>query len=202
MITYLGKLFLLLGALSGLFLSSGCINLEPTKDTTALYKLGSRGPTETAFERSVDRPSLFVMRPELPEYLASQYLYFMGPGGEMRPMPGARWGESLETGIARSLADAIRGSKQVNAVGMYPWPVAKESDRLFIRVYQLDAMHDGFYHSSIDWELHYADGARQSGQVVSEAFTWNPGDPKSYVETTNRILEDLMDQILEETYSQ
>lgn len=184
-------------ALFSLIGFSGCINLKPVPDTIQQYLLGGEltEPSATSGEKG-----LYIMRPNLPEYLRSQNFVYTRGDGELLTVPHARWAEPLEIGIARKLAQSLLAQEGVGAAGMYPWPVPGDADRLKIDIYRLNARADGSFEVSIYWEVVSADSEMRYGSYESQSFSWDGATAESYLSGMNQVLVGLLKDILSQVY--
>ncbi|KAF0095796.1 MAG: hypothetical protein E1N59_572 [Puniceicoccaceae bacterium 5H] len=99
--------FLLAFASLGLLLP-GCVNLEPSADPTSFYVLHS-GPSD-APQSDETSHVLTLHQVRLPEYLQGSKIAVHEKGFQMRYSDWNRWGEELDLGITRALAEHLNAA--------------------------------------------------------------------------------------------
>jgi len=177
---------------------AGCVNLEPTRDTTRFFVLGPETAGDASSER---RAEVYVGRPHLPAYLDDLRLLYRGPGGHLRTVPNARWGEPLPEGVARAMADFLEQEADANLTGHYPWPQADPGARILeLRLRSLTGRADGSVALVADWRIRGARGKETAaGRFAASDLTWTPGKPATLAGALNEGLRRLAGRIAEET---
>lgn len=84
---------------------AGCTNLRPSADPTRFYVLHA-GPSADAVDKT-NAPLLSVLDVRLPAYLDASKIAVHGPGYEMDYAEWHRWGEDLNAGVTRVLAEGL-----------------------------------------------------------------------------------------------
>lgn len=100
-----------------LFLA-GCIDLEPRPDPTRIFVLTGNAPiVPSTNKRGI---ALRVNRIELPSYLDSPKMAIRQGGLEIVYSDFNRWGEDLDTAIARNLVNSLLTNPHVSRVVLAP----------------------------------------------------------------------------------
>lgn len=175
--------------------AAGCVNLKPRPDQTKLYVLAAgEAPTSVTDDGTL----LYVERPNLPLYLNGKHLTYSRDNGEAVSIPGARWAESFEEGVARGLASQINASAKQLRASYFPWLRPQSVDVLRVNFYQFEARADGSFAVSADWSLSPAgggDGIR--GRLELLNISWIVVSAESYVHACDQILKRLADDIVQ-----
>ena len=181
---------LLIGAA---LLLGACVNLKPKHDSTKLYILGSIEPVVSS---DFGAAAIYISRPYLPAYVAIQRLQYRKQNGELNTLSHARWGEPLEEGVARALAEQLISTASKSVSAFYPWPNRlKDSMDLQVRFYQLGALENGEVRVSAVWELKEGSIVHETGSFQSVGVEWTPGDAESYVAGINTALKQFAQEL-------
>lgn len=179
------------------FVVSGCFNLEPKPDNTVIYTLGPHAHEDG---RSVNEGRIvYVNRPELPSYLMGSSVVFHTDTGALTSLSHARWGEDLEDGIARAVAEYLQSTGKVNVRSQYPWPkLARDDWDVRVLFKRFGATEDGVVHVSAVWQIRDNGDVMKEGLFASEGLQCDLSDASSYVAELNAGLEQLANQIGQE----
>ncbi len=175
-------------------LLTGCVNLKPREDSTKEYVLGpidvlalGTGPIE---ERG------YIARPQLPVYMEGSELKIRSADGEITSLPGVRWAEPLDVGVARALSHYFQAVSGGIKSSFYPWAKpGKAATTLQVTLHQMVATDDGHIYLSASWELKRPDTSVQTGAFSKVDVEWLPGDAGSMVAGLNAGLEALATEI-------
>lgn len=145
---------LLLGGGLALALGTGgCAVFSPKDDPTRFFVLSA--PTAIQAPAPADAPSLSVRPVELANYLRGRPLIVRQDDNEIEFRDFARWGETLEQGVARVLREELiaRG-----AAGTVAIPGTRIANRridfeLTVRVLACEGRSDGTVNFRALWEL-------------------------------------------------
>lgn len=190
---YRNLLFLLLAV--GL---TGCAGFLPQSERVRLFVLGPDAAVGTGADEGA-RPGsvrLYLSRPEIPAYLESKQMLYRGADGELKPIAGGRWAETLEEGLARTLALYLGQREPFPMPGYYPFPdVEAESRRLRVRFHRFEALEDGRVSLVAEWRIERGDDTVRRGFHAVPDVTWKPAAPESMLAGLNRALERLAEEI-------
>lgn len=175
-----------------LWLLSGCVNLEPVVDQTRFYALGlrmDRGPS-TAKSALL---KIHIDRPNLPSYVESVELRYIGGHGELHHLKNARWSEPVEYGVVRSLNAAL-ARHDSHFMSYYPWPQARDSRSILkLNVHTLTAHADGSFDFVADWKLESSDQLGEHRSLfIAENVRWDVGDAASLVGAWDAAISQLV----------
>ena len=174
---------------------TACVNLKPKADTTRTYLLG---PVDVSPEGESSLYDIYIARPNLPAYLEGNHMQYRNEQGELKSLKGARWGESLQEGIARALSEWVLSDSGRQVSGFYPWPkTSDQATELRLQFHQFGATADGRIQLSASWRI---DGgadakAKQARYYSAEGYTWKVGDVQSLVAGLNAALTALAQEI-------
>lgn len=115
----MGRLLVLLLSLSGSWALSGCAFLTPRDDPTRFYVLTA--PTAQAghqTEGAFKRWKLGLRPVEVPAYLRSKAMVVRTGTNELRFADFDSWGEPIEAGISRVLAETLMRAQNVESVAV------------------------------------------------------------------------------------
>lgn len=176
---------------------AACVNLKPRADKVVLYTLGNQ--TELASAPADGLTSYYVARPELPGFLAGSAMAYHRDSGELGYISGARWGEDLSEGIARTLAEYLQATGQVPIRSQYPWPkLSREDPDIRILFQRFSAKASGEIEILAVWQIRDSKGLVKEGNYQSTDLRWKRGAPESYVAQLNAALEALAESIARE----
>lgn len=175
-----------------LLLLSSCINLDPVVDQTRFYALGCRTDRILSTEKS-DLLKIHVDRPNLPSYVESVELRYIGRHGELHHLKNARWSEPVEYGVVRSLNAALSRHNR-HFMSYYPWPQPKGSRCILkLNVHTLTAHADGSFDFVADWKLESSDQLEEYRSLfIAEGVRWDVGDAPSFVRAWDAALSQLV----------
>ena len=177
---------------------AGCVNLKPTANTVDLFTLG---PVESSKETlSKDGVELiYVAQPDIPSYLSGTRIYWRSLDGRLSSLTSARWAETLEDGLARTIAQYMSRSESVGNAAHYPWPYMSRSiPKLNVSFEEISAYADRSVRVVAHWQLNLEGQVVHSGTFSSLQEVWTVGDAASLVEAMNRALRELCLEIASE----
>lgn len=169
----------LLFAIAGLLIAGGCISVpipEAEMDPTRFYVLnaGSGGREYPRADAApTQAPSIQLQPVEIASYLRTKAMVVRRGENEIEFREFARWGEPLETGIARVLREELlAGGKAKVSLASRVRPVNPEFDyTLTVRVLACEGGADGSVDFRAAWEL-----APTAGTTAGTASGGRPGE--------------------------
>ncbi|MEM7791649.1 MAG: ABC-type transport auxiliary lipoprotein family protein [Verrucomicrobiota bacterium] len=174
---------------------SGCVNLKPKPDLTTRYVLGPVGVAAESASTIEGLESIYVMRPELPTYLATNRLVYREPGGALVEIKDALWAEPFDQTVARALAEYF-GSVSATGYGFYPWQSSRKNPvKVSVHFQRMDANADGSILVAATWMVTENGVKIAEGRYTSANLTWTVGEPNSYVSALNAALKTLASDV-------
>ncbi|MES2695853.1 MAG: PqiC family protein [Verrucomicrobiota bacterium] len=160
---------------------AGCsIIPEATSDPTRFYVLSTPAGADgvaAAGTGSGSAPSIYLRPVEVASYLRARAMVVRRGSNEIEFREFARWGESLEIGVARVLREELlaRGAaSSVSAGGSRREHVASDAPVLSVRVLACEGMTHGGVAFRAAWELTGHDGkAIASGDYRATDLRWD-----------------------------
>ena len=173
-------------------LFAGCVNLDPVEDDLQMYALGSVEDRPSAKFPENPNEVVYIGRPDLPAYLSNALMLIRSSDGEVKQLPGVRWAEPLEEGVARALSEYIARADGPFVAGYYPWPrINRETKQIRVRFTELSFKDDGSIHVVAFWWIAKGQGMIDGGLFEPRDIAWTPGQPATIVTAFNQILEQL-----------
>ncbi|MDX2108638.1 MAG: PqiC family protein [Verrucomicrobiota bacterium] len=155
---------------------SGCNILKPQVDATRYFLLDS--PLEQSNPVTNSALAIGLRRITIPDYLQNTRMAVRKDTNELLFSDYNRWSERLDTGIARSLAKALRHSDLIHTVEIAPWTQPVQHDYIIdVAIIRFEGNANGQVTLVADWEI--ANGARvtiQRGQFEHIENDWNGTD--------------------------
>lgn len=161
---------------------AGCLSVpipQAEADPARFYVLNSSAAAATAVAGGEKAVSLHLQPVEVASYLRSRTMIVRLGDNEIQFREFARWGESLETGIARVLREELLGSGAVRDVfnAGIPAPGAAFDQVLSVRVLACEGGADGSVLFRAAWELVPAGkgpgGPVQRGDFRAGGLRWD-----------------------------
>ncbi len=178
----------------------GCVNLgKGTVDPTRFYLLSAPG-WEDRQDRTAQEDGLVIgVGPvSIPGYLKRSHIVTRNTENEIQLAEFFRWGEHLEDGIPRVIAENISGELSGSWVVLYPWRRdIRPEYRVSIEVYRFDAIFEGNAALNVQWILSGAD--RKDVLMKRQADYTRPVEGEGYgdvVAAESKLLEDLSGDIV------
>ncbi len=145
-------------AAAACLLFSGCLPASLSQaqpDLTRYYLLNAVGPgAEGRAAAAAKRWTLGIRSVELPAYLVPKSFAIRTGANEVRYLDFTCWGEPLNQGIARVLAEDLRLQENVAWVAVQPFRPDETSDfEVLVRVTACDGTPDGGVQFAADWRL-------------------------------------------------
>ncbi len=134
----------------------GCVNIgKGTVDPTLFYLLSAPGWEDRQKQTVQDDGLVIGVGPvSIPGYLKRHHIVTRTTENEIQLADFHRWGEHLEDGIPRVIAENISGQLPGDWVVIYPWRKDIQPDyRVSIEVYRFDAVFEGDAILNIQWVL-------------------------------------------------
>lgn len=184
---------------SMLLLSTSCVQLKPVVDKTRFYALGIQ-PERVNPNDGSDLLQIYVERPNLPSYVDSVELRYVGDNGEIYTLPNARWSEPVEYGIVRSLNASLQAFDR-RFLAYYPWPQPKHAPwHLKLNFHELMAKADGSFDLVVDWKL---EQPNQNGEYRAVFYAkhihWTVGDAASLVAAWDAAIAQLLEVVYQQS---
>ena len=200
MIPYSGRIAALIMLLSFPMIG-GCVNLGKGTVNPTHYYLLSAPDWEGRQDGTAQEDGLVIgVGPvSIPGYLKRSHLVTRNTENEIQLAEFHRWGEHLEDGIPRVVAENISGELSGDWVVLYPWRRDIRPDyRVSIEVYRFDAVFEGNAALNVQWILSGAD--RKDVLMKRQADYTRPVEGEGYgdiVAAESKLLEDLSGDIVE-----
>ncbi len=133
---------------------------------------------------------------KLPRYLRRVELATRTGPNEIRYEDGHRWGETLDKGLARVVADHLAVHVPADRVATFPWRTFSEPDfRVVMEVERFEANRDGSVVLAVRWSV-YEDATDTSVSERSDIAQEGGGaDSAAKVAAMSRAAEELSRQI-------
>ncbi|MEM1221821.1 MAG: PqiC family protein [Verrucomicrobiota bacterium] len=181
--------------ITAVFGFSGCVNLKPKPDLTKRYVLGPVGADSASSATSRDLESIYVARPELPTYLATNRLVYRESGGALTEIKDALWAEPFDQTVARALAEYLSSASATN-YGFYPWQNSRGNPiKVAVQFQRMDANADGSILVTATWMVFKKGLKIKQGEYTSANLTWTVGDSDSYISSLNSALNALAREV-------
>ena len=183
---------------------SGCVNLKPKPDRTQLYVLGANAVSGETVSSMPEIDELYVSRPNMPQFLAqTKHLIYLNESGEMRSLKRSRWGEAIEEGLARAIAEAINQRLGEPVARFYPWPEPRSASRLTVELFRMDFAENGHLSAELTWSLSaFGSSEIEKSARLKTEIPWDRQRPETYVAAYDQLIEKLADQFVIELSSQ
>lgn len=178
-----------------LFGLTSCIGLKPKPDKTKTYALGLSESVQSSSAPSTARG--YIARPQLPVYMEGSRLKLISGDREIVNLPGARWAESMDEGVARAMSYYIETLSGGLKSDFYPW--IRTNDAAFtlkLNFHYLIATSDGRILIAANWKYEHTAGEAKTGVFANNTLEWSPGDAQSMVEGINAALKLLATEIV------
>lgn len=192
---YISKRIMILIAVICLPTLIGCVNIgKGTVDPTQFYLLNAPG-WENRQEPTGQEDGLVIgVGPvSIPGYLKRHQIVTRNTDNEIQLADFHRWGEHLEDGIPRVIAENISSQMPDDWVIVYPWRKDVRPDfRVSVEVYRFDAVFEGNATLNVQWILLGQD--RKDVLLKRQADYTRPVTGESYgdiVAAESKLLEDL-----------
>jgi uncharacterized lipoprotein YmbA len=159
----------LAASLAALFVTSACVQLGPTKDTTRFFVLTPEPDTD-AIGLVADGPLLAVGPVTLPSYLdRSAIVTRVGPH-EVDRLSKDRWAQPLAGMMQQTLAVDLAAAFGARRYLLYPWPRDQQPD-IVVEVDVLRFETDRARTARLDalWRLRHGDEERTGVTALTEA---------------------------------
>jgi uncharacterized lipoprotein YmbA len=145
-------------ALAGLLGGSGCLSVpipQAEADPARFYVLNTTTPAAAAGGEARNGPGVHLLPVEVASYLRSRTMIVRLGENEIEFREFARWGETLETGIARVVREELlaRGAARHVTSGGFAAPKAGHDVTLTLRVLACEGGADGSVQFHAAWEL-------------------------------------------------
>ena len=156
----------------GLCVCCGCVNLKPQPDMTRFFVLAADlVPSATAGDTQQGL-ALGMRRLQLAPHLDTPSIVVRRGLHEISFSDLYRWGEDLETGIARTLADYLASTASVGSVDIVPWPDRAVHDFVIaIRIQRFEGEIPDVARLLASWTIHHPDDGRVLKQGITDQST-------------------------------
>jgi len=191
------KVFIMLFCLAVI---GGCVNLgKGTVDPTQFYLLSAPGWEDRQEQTGQEDGLVIGVGPvSIPGYLKRSHIITRNTENEIQLAEFHRWGEHLEDGIPRVIAENISSQMLDDWVVVYPWRKDIRPDyRVSIEVYRFDAVFKGNAVLNVQWILLGQD--RKDVLMKRQGDYTRPVTGESYgdiVVAESKLLEDLSRDIV------
>lgn len=184
---------------------TGCFSLSRNAPADRHYVLGGGLPSDTA---SPDFAALTIgmRRVQLASYLATPLIVVRQGAHRITFSEFHRWGEDLDSGIARAVAANLAARASVQRVDIAPWPVRERHDFLIqIHVSRFEGAvpeestaTEGEVHVLATWEImRQQDGAMLAGGTTDfRQPGWRVDDYAGLLTLLDRGLNVLADDLV------
>jgi uncharacterized lipoprotein YmbA len=199
MITLRKKIMLLI-AIICLPALTGCVNIgKGTVDPTQFYLLSAPGWEDRQDQAGQENGLVIGVGPiSIPGYLKRHQIVTRNTENEIQLANFQRWGEHLEDGIPRVIAQNISSQMPGDWVVVYPWRKDVRPDfRVSIEVYRFDAVFEENAVLNVQWILLGQD--RKDVLMKRQGEYTQPVTGESYgdiVTAESKLLEDLSRDIV------
>lgn len=175
---------------------TSCLGLKPRPDNTKLYALGLTNLAQSSPTISFEKG--YVARPQLPVYMEGTGLKLISDDKEIVTVSNARWAESIDVGVARSMSHYIENLDSSLRSDFYPWiRTAEVAFVLQLNFDHLIATSDGRIFISASWNYEHTAGVTKTGVFVNNTIEWSPGDVPSMIKGINTALSLLANEIVD-----
>jgi uncharacterized lipoprotein YmbA len=178
----------------------GCVNIgKGTTDPTQFYLLNAPGLEDRQEQAGQEYGLVIGVGPvSIPGYLKRHHIVTRNTENEIQLANFHRWGEHLEDGIPRVLAENISSQMPGDWVVVYPWRKDVRPDiRVSIEVFRFDAAFGGNATLNVQWIFLGPD--RKDVLMKKQGDYTQPVTGESYgdiVAAESRLLEDLSRDIV------
>jgi uncharacterized lipoprotein YmbA len=134
----------------------GCVNIgKGTVDPTLFYLLSAPGWEDRQEQTGQEDGLVIGIGPvSIPGYLKRHQIVTRNTDNEIRLAHFHRWGEHLEDGIPRVIAENISSQMPDDWVVVYPWRKDVRPDfRVSLEIYRFDAVFEGNAVLNVQWVL-------------------------------------------------
>ena len=177
-----------------LFGLTSCIGLKPRPDETKTYALGLPEPIQSS--SAISTAKGYIARPQLPVYMEGSQLKLISNDREIVNLPDARWAESMDVGVARTMSYYIETLSGGLKSDFYPWVCTVEAAfTLQLNFQYLIATSDGRILVAASWKYEHIAGETKTGIFSNNTIEWLPGDAQSMVDGINAALKLLATEI-------
>ncbi len=169
----------LLGGLLTCLLFTSCVNLDPAADPTRYFILSAPGISASGLDEvKTDTVVLHIERVEIPSYLDDRRFVVRLSVNEIRFDEFARWGEPLNSGIARVVATNFEAGLGAADISYYPWKQPTgDAYRLRLKIIRFEAWSDGRVKLEITAELWAPGQAKELlGKLIKDYTLPGTGD--------------------------
>ena len=172
--------------------AAGCLNLKPSADPTRYFLLtsiasdGQPQPPDAARNRF----SLGIAPVTVPAYLAKPWMVVRASDTEIRYSDFNKWGEYLDNGIQRTLAENLGQLLGTDRVSLDSWKRATVDAELRVAVRRFDVTPDGQVVLEADWEIR-GQTAVTRHHVIRKTGPDAVADPAGAVKTMSKALGEL-----------
>lgn len=186
-----GGLLLAMGA-------SGCSTFSPKDDPTRFFVLSA--PTTTRTPAPAEAPSLVVRPVELANYLRGRPLIVRRDDNELEFRDFARWGETLEQGVARVIREELVARGAAGTVAIPGTRIAnrKIDYELTVRVLACEGRSDGTVNFRALWEIApFANRTRvlARGDFQAPELKWDTGSENALVAQISQAVAGLAGEV-------
>lgn len=179
-----------------LVLLAGCINLDPVPDQTRNFVFETLGGQERGgVGEDLDPIPVMIERVELAPYLQDRRMLVRSGEFELRYSSMNRWGEPLDEGIARTLAEYLIKDPTVDQVSFYPWKTRLDRPATIrLQVHRFDVWADRRAELRVAAHIH-TDWPGAGPRTVSLEQTYQARAEGDRVEDRIRVQSQLIAQL-------
>lgn len=169
---------------------TGCLNLEPAADLTRYFLLSSVDPAEKATEAMPTGTTLGIAPVTIPDYLKKPWVVVRTGDTEIRYSDYHKWGESLDKGIQRVLAENLTRQLGAGQVRVSAWRKAEVTTELRLTVRRFDVNTAGEAVLEAQWLIN-GDRSAAGHRVIRKSGPKPDADPAGAVATLSKALDEL-----------
>jgi uncharacterized lipoprotein YmbA len=144
-----------LAALAMMLMLGGCTVLAPQKDETRFFVLMPVQDGAAPVSAAASRPLTIGLGPiTIPPYVNRPEVVTRMSDSELKVSDTARWGEHLDTNVARVLASDLSSQLGTQQIVNYPWPVKNPIDYAVSVAFQrFERTADGHVVIQANWTI-------------------------------------------------
>lgn len=176
---------------------SGCLDLKPVDDPTRYFLLSSLNATAQPSREPAHALSLGLAPVTVPDYLESPWMVVRVSDTEIRYSDFHKWGEPLNKGIQRVLAEDLGPLLDTDAVKLNAWRKGAVDTAIEVTINRFDVALEGQVVLDAQWQV-TGDATKVSHKVIRRAGPSAQTDPAGAARTMSEALGDLSRAMAEE----
>ena len=136
------------------FVLGGCTGFRAVSDPVDYYLLDQYQAVSPDMPWEAGARAVHVKRPHLPDYLNSGRIFYRAGDGSPAYTQRERWGEPIDEGLARVLAQRLSERAGFRVFSSYPAPpVTRNAYELNLHVMQFELAGDGQVVLDVIWRM-------------------------------------------------